>query len=56
MRVAQSVSADGESVVVIEQAEGGLFAGTEKVGLVGHAPQSRHDMGPAHAHPGDDVD
>ena len=54
--VAQGVGADGETVLVVEQAEGGLFTGAQEMGLVGHAAQSRHHVGPALPHPGDDVD
>ena len=54
--VAQRIGADGETVFVVEQAEGGLFAGAQEMGLVGHAAHSRHHVGPALPHPGDDVD
>ena len=56
LRVAQRIGADGETVLVVEQAEGGLFAGAQEMGLVGHAAHSRHHVGPALPHPGDDVD
>ena len=56
LRVAERVRADGESVVVVEQPERGLFAWAQEVRLVSHPAQSSHDVGPAVPHPGDDVD
>jgi hypothetical protein len=55
-RVAQRVSADGEPVLVIEQAQRRLLAGAEEVGLVGHPAQAHHHMGLPVADAGHDVE
>ena len=54
--VTQRVSAHGEPVLVVEQAERRLVTGAEEMGLVGHSPQPRDEMRPPIPHPGHDVD
>ena len=56
LRVTQRVGADGQPVLVVEQAQRRLFAGAQEVRLVGHAAQSHHHVGPPVADPGHDVD
>ena len=56
LRVAQCVGADGEPILVVEQAERRLLAGAEEVRLVGHSPQPHHHVGPPAPDVGHDVE
>ena len=54
--VTQRIGADGKTVLVVEQAEGGLLPGAQEMGLVRHTAQARHHVRAPLPHPGHDVD
>ena len=54
--VAERIGAHGEPVVVVEQPQRRLLAGAQEMRFVGDAAQARHEVGPAPAHPGHDVE
>ena len=56
LRIAHGVNADGQPVLVVEQAQRRLLAGAEEMRLVRHAPQSHHQVGPPVTDSGDNVD
>ena len=56
LRVAQRVRADGETVVVVEQAERALLPGAQEVRLVTDAAQPRHHVRLAGTDPDDHVE
>ncbi len=54
--VAQGVGADGQSLVVLEQAQGQLFAGLQEMRLVADRAHAGHHVGQPAVHLGHDVD
>ena len=56
LRIAQGVGADSQTVLVVEQAQRRFLTAAEEVGLVRHATESRHNVGPPVTDAGDDVD
>ena len=54
--VTRGVGADGQSVLVVEQAQRSLLTTAEEVRLVRHTAQSHHDVRPPLPDAGDDVD